>query len=183
MKEIIGTSNKVLEIDLSSREVKEFGITEEDRRMYLGGKGMGLKLLYERLQPGTDPLGKDNIIIFMMGVLMGTGAPCSGRFSAVTKSPLTNGIVSSTCGGPFGMAYKTAGYDGLLVSGKAAKPTCLIINSEGVTFENAKRLWGEDTHETQEAFNLSRKDGALVIGPAGENRVLFANKPRGKFCS
>ena len=175
MKTITGTSNRVLQIDLSSREVKELGITERDRRMYLGGKGIGLKLLYERLQPGTDPLGKENILIFMMGVLMGTGAPCSGRFAAVTKSPLTKGIVSSSCGGPFGMAYKTAGYDGLIVTGKSDKPTCLVINSEEVKFRDAKSLWGKDAHETQEAFNLDKKDGALVIGPAGENRVLYAN--------
>jgi len=99
MKEIIGTSNRVLEIDLSSREVKEFTVTDNDRRLYLGGKGLGLKILYERLQPGTDPLGKDNILVFMMGVLMGSGAPCSGRFSAVTKSPLTSTITGANAGG------------------------------------------------------------------------------------
>lgn len=175
MKEIAGTSNRLLEIDLSSREVKEFTITDKDRRMYLGGKGIGLKLLYERLRPGTDPLGKDNILIFMMGVLMGTGAPCSGRFAAVTKSPLTKGIVSSSCGGPFGMAYKTAGYDGLIITGKSDKPIYIVINSNEVTFEDASGLWGKDTHETQDAFNLGGKDGALVVGPAGENRVLYAN--------
>lgn len=180
MNEIFGTSNRVLELDLSSRNVKEFTISDEDRRMYLGGKGIGLKLLYDRLVSGADPLGKDAILVFTMGVLMGTGAPCSGRFSAVTKSPLTKGIVSSSCGGPFGMAFKTAGYDGLVITGKSDKPTYIVINSNGVTFENAKKLWGTDTQKTQDAFNLSPKDGALVIGPAGENGVLFANIVSGR---
>ena len=89
MKQLVGTSNRILEINLSSRQYKEFQVTDEDRRMYLGGKGLGLKLLFDRLQPGIDPLGEDNYLAFMMGVLMGTGAPCSGRFAALTKSPLT----------------------------------------------------------------------------------------------
>jgi aldehyde:ferredoxin oxidoreductase len=81
MQEIIGTSNRVLDIDLSGRTAGTFLITENDRRMFLGGKGLGLKYLYERLKPGIDPLGAENILAFMMGVLMGTGAPCSGRFA------------------------------------------------------------------------------------------------------
>ena len=126
MDEIIGTSNRFLEIDLGSREVKTFSVSEQDRRLFLGGKGLGLKLLYDRMPPGTDPLGKDNYLAFMPGVLMGTGAPCSGRFSAITKSPLTGIMVHSSCGGPFGMALKTAGYDGLLLTGKADAPIYLI---------------------------------------------------------
>ena len=175
MNEIIGTSNKVLEIDLTTRQVTEIQINEEERRLYLGGKGLGLKLLYERLKPGIDPLGDENIIAFMMGVLMGTGAPCSGRFAAVTKSPLTGIMVSSSCGGPFGMAFKTAGYDGLLISGRSDKPTYLTIDATGVKFEDATHLWGKDTDEMQQVLGLNKKDGALVIGPAGENKVLFAN--------
>jgi len=175
MSEIIGTSNRILEINLTTKQVTEFKIKEEDRQLYLGGKGLGLKLLNERLKPGIDPLGEENIIALMMGVLMGTGAPCSGRFAAVTKSPLTGILVSSSCGGPFGMALKTAGYDGLLISGKSDKPLCLIIDAAGVKFEDAVQLSGKDTEETQQALGLNKKDGALVIGPAGENKVLFAN--------
>jgi len=175
LTEIIGTSNRILEIDLTNKQVTEFEIGMEDRRLYLGGKGLGLKLLYERLKPGIDPLGEENIIAVMMGVLMGTGAPCSGRFAAVTKSPLTGIIVSSSCGGPFGMAFKTAGYDGLLIKGKSDKPIYLIIAANNVKFEDASHLWGKDTEETQQTLSLSKKDGALVIGPAGENKVLYAN--------
>jgi len=175
LKEIIGTSNKVLEINLTTKEITVFKITDEDRRLYLGGKGLGLKLLYERLKPGIDPLGEENIIAFMMGVLMGTGAPCSGRFAAVTKSPLSGILVSSSCGGPFGMAFKTAGFDGLLISGKSDKPIYLVIDANDIKFEDAAHLWGKDTEETQHALSLSNNAGTLVIGPAGENKVLFAN--------
>lgn len=175
MKEFVGTSNCILDIDLSSRAVKRLSVTESDLKMFLGGKGLGLKYMHERLRPGTDPLGEDNILAFMMGVFMGTGAPCSGRFAAVTKSPLTGLMLSSSCGGPFGLALKTAGYDGLLISGKSPEPVCINIDSADVAFMDATHLWGKDTRETQTVLDLHKHDGALVIGPAGENGVLFAN--------
>jgi len=178
MKEILGTSNRILEVDLNRSSVDIYQVKPEERRLYLGGKGLGLKLLYDRLKPGTDPMGEDNILAFMPGVLMGTGAPCSGRFAAVTKSPLTGIMVASSCGGPFGMNLKTAGWDGLLVRGKAAQPTYLLITSEGVEFKSAGELWGLDTVETRGRLN-KRQAGALVIGPAGENLVRFANMASG----
>jgi aldehyde:ferredoxin oxidoreductase len=174
MKEIIGTSNRILEVDLTRNKVDIYEVKPRERRLYLGGKGLGLKLLYDRLQPGAAPLGEENILAFMPGVLMGTEAPCSGRFAAVTKSPLTGIMVSSSCGGPFGMALKTAGWDGLLVRGKAAKPTYLAVTSEGVEFRDAGELWGLDTVATQSKLD-EKHAGMLVIGPAGENLVRFAN--------
>ena len=175
INKIVGAGNRMLEIDLTTQRVKELQITDNDRRLYLGGKGLGLKLLFERLQPGIDPLGEDNYLAFMMGVLLGTGAPCSGRFAALTKSPLTGIMLASSCGGPFGMAYKTAGYDGLLITGKSAKPIYLEIDSGGVKFQDGAHLWGKETAETQELLSKNRKDGVLAIGPAGENRVRYAN--------
>ena len=94
MKQIRGTSNKILEIDLTAQSHEIYKVTPLERRHYLGAKGLGLKLLYDRMAPGIDPLGPDNIIAFMPGVLMATGGPCSGRFAAVTKSPLT-GIIKN----------------------------------------------------------------------------------------
>ena len=178
MQKIIGTSNRVLEVDLSRRTVDTFKITYRERKLFLGAKGLGLKLLFDRLQPGCDPLGPDNIIAFMPGVLMGTGAPCSGRFEAVTKSPLTGIISSSSCGGSFGMALKTAGWDGLIVCGKAEAPTYLSIGEAGVEFKDASALWGKEIPEAQEVLEAN-KAGAIVIGPAGENLVRFANVASG----
>jgi aldehyde:ferredoxin oxidoreductase len=174
MKEIVGTSNRILQVDLTRSNVGIYEVKLEERRLYLGGKGLGLKLLYDRLQSGADPLGEENIIAFMPGVLMGTGAPCSARFAAVTKSPLTGIMAASSCGGPFGMSLKTAGWDGLLVRGKATKPTYLLITAEGVEFRDARELWGLDTVATQSKLD-ERRAGILAIGPAGENLVRFAN--------
>ena len=107
MQEIIGTSNRILEIDLSKKSFSEYMVKSEELQLYLGGKGLGLKLLYDRMKPGIDPLGDQNMIAIMTGVFIGTGAPCSGRFAAVTKSPLTGIMTSCSCGGPFGMALNT----------------------------------------------------------------------------
>lgn len=178
MKSIVGPSDRILEIDLTTNTAETYTITAEERRGYLGGKGLGLKLLYDRLRPGEDPLGGANVVAFMPGVLMGTGAPCSGRFSAVTKSPLTGLMAASSCGGPFGMHLKTAGWDGVLIRGRAAEPTSVIIRSEGVEFKKAGELWGMDTVSTQ-ARLVNKRAGALVIGPAGENMVRFANVASG----
>lgn len=175
MKPIYGTSNIILEVNLTTQAVTRFTVTDKDREQYLGGKGLGLKYLSQRMVPGIDPMGEDNYLAFMMGVMMGTNAPCSGRYSAVTKSPLTGIMLSSSCGGPFGMAYKTAGFDGLLVTGKSPTPTYLYIDHNGIQFRDAGHLWGKDTEETQSSLDLNKDSGAMVIGPAGEKGVLFAN--------
>ncbi len=174
MKELYGPSNKVMEVDLSSRTVNIYTITEQERTLYLGGKGLGLKLLFDRMKPGIDPMVEENILAIMPGVLMGTGAACSGRFAAVTKSPLTGIMASSSCGGPFGMSLKTAGWDGLLIKGKSPKPVYLYITAEGTEFRDAETLWGMDALSAQEQIT-DKHSNALVIGPAGENGVRFAN--------
>ncbi|MEN6522532.1 MAG: aldehyde ferredoxin oxidoreductase family protein [Anaerolineaceae bacterium] len=175
MQEVVGSTNMVLEINVDTKSSKTFQITPEERRMYIGGKGLGLYYLSTRLPANTDPLSPENVLILMMGPLLGTNAPCSGRFEAISKSPLTGIIVASSCGGPFGLALKTAGYEGLILHGKASTPVTIMITPEGVSFEDAAPLWGYDTHDTQSVYNLEKKDGALVIGPAGENLVAFAN--------
>ena len=176
MQEIKGTSNKVLEIDLTTETTSVYTVTEEERKLYLGGKGLGLKLLYDRLETGVDPLGEGNMIAFMMGVYMGTAAPCSARFSAITKSPLTGIMTHSSCGGPFGDSFKTAGYDGLIIKGKSKKKTYLVITSEGVEFKDASKLWGKGSIDTQaELSKQVPQSASLCIGQAGENLTLFAN--------
>ena len=174
MKELYGPSNKVIEIDLSSRTVTVYTVKEEERKLYLGGKGLGMKLLSDRMKPGIDPMGEENILAVMPGVLMGTGAACSARFAAVTKSPLTGIFASSSCGGPFGMSLKTAGWDGLLIKGKSPKPVYLYITAEGPEFRDAEKLWGMDALSAQKQIT-DKNSNALVIGPAGENGVRFAN--------
>ena len=178
VKEMKGTLNRVLEIDLSLKTFSKIPIYHQLRQMYLGGKGLGLKLLYDRLKPGIDPLGEDNLIIIMTGVLAGTSAPCSGRFHAVFKSPLTNIIGSSSCGGSFGRQLKSNGWDGIILRGRSDKPVTLRILNDKVDFLDAATLWGKDILETQ-AIIGTKKQEALVIGPAGENLVRFANAASG----
>lgn len=171
---IVGPSNRVLEVDLTSRTYSVYKVTDEERRLYLGAKGLGLKLLFDRMMPGVDPLGKDNMLAVMPGVLLGTGGPCTGRFHAVSKSPLTGIFSSSSCGGPFGMQLKTAGWDGLIIKGKSDTPMWIEIDSEGLSFHDASDLWGLNTEETQKKLS-SKKAGVMAIGPAGENLVRYAN--------
>ena len=174
MQEIWGTSNKVLEVNLTTRSFEVTEISDADRRMYMGGKGLGLKLLYDRLTPGVDPLGADNIFVLTTGVLMGTGVPCSGRFEAVSKSPLTGLMASSSCGGAFGMALKTSGWDGMVIKGRSETPVYLYVDSNGVEFRSADELWGQGTRSAEAALT-KEGGGALVIGQAGENQVYYAN--------
>lgn len=176
-KIITGESKRYLEVDLSKRSYKVYTANEADLRDYIGGKGLGLKFIYDRLGRRLgeiDPLGPENILAFMMGTFIGTGAPCSGRFAGITKSPLTGIMVAASCGGPFGMACKTAGWDGLLVSGKAEFPTVLRVDEQGVTFEAAGSLWGQETGQAQAKLITKTGQGVLVIGPAGENGVLYS---------
>ncbi|MCK5163460.1 MAG: aldehyde ferredoxin oxidoreductase family protein [Desulfobacula sp.] len=177
-KEITGSLNNVLEIDLSLKTFSKFIISRRMRKMYLGGKGLGLKLLYDRLKPGIDPLGEDSLIVIMTGVLAGTSAPCSGRFHAVFKSPLTRILGSSSCGGSFGRRLKSNGWDGIILKGKSEKPVTLHIHNDKVQFCKAANLWGKDIPETQAAIG-TKKQESLVIGPAGENLVRFANVAAG----
>ena len=174
------SNNRGLEIDLTTRTTTEFKITDEERKAFIGGKGLGLKLLAERMPAGIAPLSPDNHIAFLTGILMGTGASCSGRFTAVTKSPLTNLFSSSSCGGNFGYALKSIGYDVLIIKGKADAPTALVLNANNIEFDSAEKLWGMDTMAVQEHFSPSKEDGIVAIGPAGENLVSYANIASGK---
>jgi aldehyde:ferredoxin oxidoreductase len=178
MKDIFGAGNRYLEVYLTSRTLTVYQATYEDLKNYLGGKGLGLKIFYDRLKdrlPQVDPLGPENLLIFANGVLLATGAPCSARFEVVTKSPLTGYMVASSCGGPFGEACKTAGWDGVVISGRASHPAVLRFDHQDVVFEDATGLWGLGTRDTQERLHLTPREGAAVIGPAGENGVLYAN--------
>nr|WP_230391422.1 MULTISPECIES: aldehyde ferredoxin oxidoreductase C-terminal domain-containing protein [unclassified Oceanispirochaeta] len=176
---IKGTSNKYLDINLNDKSWSLYEVSKKDLGAYIGGKGLALKIYHDRFSKedlgSIDPLGPDNLLIFSMGVMLTSGASCTGRFEVLTRSPLTGLMVGSSCGGYFGEACKTAGWDGVIISGQAEAPTILRIDKDGVSFESAQALWGQGTHEVQESLKLTPKEGAAVIGPAGENKVLFAN--------
>jgi aldehyde:ferredoxin oxidoreductase len=171
---IKGYAGRVLEVDLANRAFAFKPLDENIARLYIGGKGYGTRLLYDMTEPGIDPLGPANPLIFATGPLNGSVAPQSNRFVVVCKSPLTGGIGNAACGGSFAYGLKRAGIDILVCTHQSAKPVRLDIDGDRdmVTFLDAGDLWGKGTYATQEA--LGKKQYHAVIGPAGENKVLYA---------
>jgi aldehyde:ferredoxin oxidoreductase len=159
-------------IDLSREKIRQYQVSPEDRRLYLGGKGLATRLLYDLTPAGLDPYSEDMLIIFSTGPMTGTAAPQSNRFVVTTKSPLTGGIANSTCGGNFATKLKKAGVDFVIVRGKAKKPVYIEITEAGAAIRDASHLWGKGAMETQAL--LPKQFGKAVIGPAGENLVRFA---------
>ncbi len=167
-----GYMGKFLDIDLSTGEVGEYPVSDELREQYLGSKGLATRILYDTVPKGADPLGPENVLIANTGPLVGSGAPCTSRFNVSTKSPLTGGVLSCNCGGNFGMSLKRAGFDGVVIRGRAENPTWIHVENGEVELRDASELWGLDTEQTQE--KLPKGTGKIVIGPAGENGVLYA---------
>jgi len=171
---IKGYAGRVLEIDLAAQTYSFEPLDEELATLYIGGKGYGTRLLYDRTEAGIDALGPANPLIFATGPLNGSVAPQSNRFAVVCKSPLTGGIGNATCGGTYAYGMKRAGIDVVVVSRQSERPVRIEVNGDRdeVKFIDASDLWGKGTYETQEI--LGKKMSHAVIGPAGENRVLYA---------
>jgi len=165
-----------LDVDLSKGTYSSLKVREDDQVRFLGGSGLGARILSKETGPDTDPLGPDNVLIFALGPLTGTGFPCSGRHSVVAKSPLTGLFAESDVGGRFGTAMARTGWNGLLIRGRAQTPTVLLVTEDGLEFRDAGSLWGQDTFEAAQSLSreLGRKAQAAVIGPAGERQVPLA---------
>ncbi|MBY8999957.1 MAG: aldehyde ferredoxin oxidoreductase family protein [Candidatus Heimdallarchaeota archaeon] len=172
----MGYMHTYLDVDLTTNKIHEKKLDPDLAEKYIGGKGLGAKILYDNLKPGIDPLGPDNIILFMTGPLTGTSVVTSGRWCIVTKSPHTGIYLDSQIGGKFGHRLKRAGYDYIIVRGKADSPCYLNVSSEGCEIIPATDLWGNGTFETEEILRQKHpKSEVASIGPAGENLVTFAN--------
>ena len=171
-----GYAGKILTVDLSSSDYVVKDTPFDLMVNYIGGKGFGAKILYENLKPGCDPLSEENILIFATGPLTGTLVPASGRIVVCTKSPLTGIWLDSLAGGFFGPELKMAGYDAIILKGKAEKPVILVINDEKISIEDAKDLWGKGTFEAQELIRKKYGDTYQIslIGPAGERKARLA---------
>ena len=178
-----GYMGKILNVDLTTGQMHDEALDESLCRDFLGGYGIGAKLLYDRMKPGVDALGPDNLLGFFTGPL--TGTPCieGNRFVVVCKSPLTDTWGDANCGGTFGPQLKFAGYDGILFSGISEKPVYLVIEDGKAELRDASDLWGKDTNETEdilkERLGASKgRQGKSVeiasIGQAGETLSLLA---------
>ena len=155
-------TNKLLMIDLSSESVETLPVSNAFKTDFIGGKGFGAKLLYDSVSPGTDPLGKDNVLMFMTGPLTGTMAPAM-RGCVVTKSPLTGIFLDSYFGGSFSPEIKYAGYDGLIIKGQAKKPVFIWINDDTVEIRDAVHLWGTDTLEANQLIKNELNDETIKL--------------------
>jgi len=168
-----GYMGKILDVDLSSGKIGTFELSDRDRERFLGGRFISTKIMLDELKPGIDPLSPDNILIVMTSPLTGTGAPSTSRYDISAKSPQTGAIGHSNSGGNFGIHLKRAGWDGIVVRGKAKSPVYIDINNDIVKIEDAAALWGKNTEETKELMG-DKKAGKMVIGPAGEHLVKYA---------
>ena len=177
-----GYMGRVLQINLSTGDVTDYPWTDKDRELYIGGKTMAVKILYDTLTGRENAYSEENPLIISTGPLTGTGAPSSSRFNISSLSPQTGFISSSNCGGTFGYHLKRAGIDALIITGRREERTWIEIDNGSVTFHNADDLWGTRVTECQRllAEKMSSKRGCdikfgkLCIGPAGENLVRYS---------
>jgi len=171
-----GWVGTVLRVNLTTGKVSREPLNVALAKDYLGARGLGSKYLFDEIDPTIDPLSPENKLIFAPGPLTGSYAPSGGRYNVVTKGPLNGTIAASNSGGTWGPALKFAGYDLLIIEGKAPKPVYLWIKDDIVQIRDAAHLWGKLVPETTDALREETDDGAKIacIGPAGENQVLFA---------
>ncbi|MGD0661869.1 MAG: aldehyde ferredoxin oxidoreductase family protein [Syntrophorhabdales bacterium] len=158
-----GHMGKFLFIDLTNRKVHEEELTEQTARTYVGGYGLGVRVLMERMKPGADPLGPDNILGIGTGPLTGTGVASTSRFTTMGKSPLTGYWGDANCGGDMAAAIKAAGYDAIFFEGKADAPVYLYCTDEKVEIRKADHLWGKNAAETEAMIRSENNDQKLKV--------------------
>ena len=172
-----GWHGKLLRVDLTTGTCSVEEIPADWLKDYIGGRGLADRYLYDEMDPTVDPLSPENKLIFATGPLTGTPAPCGARYMVVTKGALTGAITTSNSGGSWGPEFKFAGYDLLIVEGKAPRPSYLYIYDDYVEVRDAAEYWGKTVSETEDGLRNDLGIPALriaCIGPAGEKLVKFA---------
>jgi aldehyde:ferredoxin oxidoreductase len=170
-------AGKILRVNLTAGTVKSEPLNMDWARAYIGSRGLASKYLISEIDPKVDPLAPENKIIWATGPLTGTMASTGGRYTVVTKGPLTGAIACSNSGGYFGAELKMAGWDMVIFEGKSPKPVYLVINDDVAELRDAAHLWGKSVWETEGIIKKQLQDPLIrvsSIGAAGENQVLFA---------
>ncbi|OGN95417.1 MAG: hypothetical protein A2Y89_04535 [Chloroflexi bacterium RBG_13_51_18] len=169
-------TGRILRVNLSNGKVGTETVPQKVAADFIGGRGYGIKYLYDEIAPGTDPLSEKNKVIMVNGPLAGTTAQAVSRWMVCTKSPLTGAFARSVCGADFGAWMKFADYEIIIIEGKAAKPSYIHITPDGCKILSAAEIWGKDTKETQAWLNSQhgKNTRTACIGPAGENLVKYA---------
>ncbi len=167
---------RVVRVNLSDNKIERQQLSSELLRAYLGGRGVGVRLLWDDVAPDVDPFDEGNALMFLPGVLTGTSTPCSGRTTVSAKGPATGQYLKTSVGGYLGIALKMAGVDAVVVQGIAEQPTVLVIDEQGGRLEPAGDTWGQGVKETTRRLKQRYGDDVEVacIGPAGEKLVRFA---------
>lgn len=178
---IRGASNRVIEVDLSLKKFKIGNISKELRVKYLGGKGLGLKLIHDRIRPGSDPFCNDNIFAVVPGIFNNCSIIGCNDYHVITKTPVKGVFESCTGQGDFGKKLSSIGFGALIIKGRASRHTVLKIDKDGAYFENAESMWGMDVVTSHEKLCKNINDSSIVIGPAGENGVSYSNLTCGKY--
>jgi aldehyde:ferredoxin oxidoreductase len=172
-----GYNGKILRVNLSNRSVAVEAIDATLCRRYLGGAGFVAYFLWKEMKPGADALSPDNKLIFALGPVSGLQFPGTARHCVGAKSPLTGGIAKAEVGGFWAAELKRAGFDAVIIEGKADKPAYLFIQDGEVSIRDASHLWGKETKETQESIRTEMNDNKIqlaLIGPGGESMVRYA---------
>jgi aldehyde:ferredoxin oxidoreductase len=171
-----GWRGEVLRVNLTKGTVKKEALDPKLARAYIGGRGLGTKILYDEIDPKVDPLSPNNKLIMATGPLTGTIAPTGGRYMVITKSPLTGAIACSNSGGYIGAELKFCGHDFIILEGRAAAPVYLWLDNDKVEIRPAEKVWGKNTHETEDLLRAETHQEAKIcsIGPAGEKQALTA---------
>ncbi|MBS7622480.1 aldehyde ferredoxin oxidoreductase family protein [Candidatus Bathyarchaeota archaeon] len=175
---VSGYAGKILRVDLTAQSISTEQLGEDDLRRFIGGSGLGSKIVYSELDPDIHPLSPENLLVFMTGPLTGTASPSSGRYCVCTKSPLTGLWAEAHAAGYWGPELKFAGFDGVILEGRAESPLYLSIVDGQADLRDASKLWGRDTYTTETLLREELKDESLKvasIGQAGERGVLFAS--------
>ena len=175
MPEELAYNGKILNVNLTTGEITPEQLPEQMYRDYLGGYGLGARLLFDRIPQGADPMGPDNVLGLIPGVM--TGTPIFGnRFQAVCKSPSTGGWGDANCGGDFGPYLKFAGWDGILMSGASETPVYILIDDDEVSVHDASAYWGVDAITAEKQFKeaYGKKTSVALIGQSGENLSYLA---------
>ncbi|MGV9173431.1 MAG: aldehyde ferredoxin oxidoreductase family protein [Promethearchaeia archaeon] len=173
-----GFSGKIIEVNLTDVKTSIKDLNKEYAKKFMGGAGYACRILYQNIDKDTDALGKDNMIMIMNGPFSATRAPCFGRFVICAKSPYTKLWGEANCGGTFGPELRKAGYDGMIIKGKAEEPVYIQIINEKITLVPNKSLWGKNIKETRKMLKEKADDKnakVLCIGQGGENLVKYAN--------
>ena len=171
-----GWTGNILRINLSNKTHKTERFSEAFARKWIGGRGFALKILWDELAPGVDPLGPDNKLLVVQGPITGVPMPNSGKTIVAAKSPLTGTYGDGNLGTHATVQMRKAGYDVLIFEGRLPSPEYVFIHDDKVEFHPAGHLWGKGTYETQDWLEkkYGKTAGILSIGQAGENKVLYA---------